>query len=330
MNDVCKQGLSGKEQVRCSIFTKFGNHLSFQAKMSILPLTSVRIPIGHWSICRYRVRYLEASEDVYRNPGWHRSCHRYWALDTGPMNGRVKINGQVYSRDENSVALYAPNTVYEEKLEVGRLICWSWLLIEETGKPSILRTLTGKQGFCILSDPGQVIRQKIQELAHVAQNGSSERSFFLHSLLYHILGALVQLHAQEHIPVRIPHAVLRVHPWRQAVWQMLDKRTDEKFSSQRLADKLGVSLSALTHQYRACCGESLSETVRQWRMEKARALFNQGTLSMKEIAATIGLAHQTYFSKLFKEATSYSPSQYRKLLQSQKKDIKKQGVSSKA
>ena len=111
----------------------------------------IRIATQEWPKCTYRVRYAEARDSILRLPGWHKHRHRLWTVDVGPLKGMVRVNGTVYRRSNSSVGVYAPGTVYEENMEVGRLVSWAWLLIEEDGTPSLLKKLTGDAGFCIFS-----------------------------------------------------------------------------------------------------------------------------------------------------------------------------------
>jgi len=268
-----------------------------------------------WLQCSYRVRYAEAGEDIFKLPGWRTQRYRLWVVDVGAAGGTVRINGKAYRRSNSSVGVYAPGTIYEENLEVGRLTSWSWLLIEEKGGPSLLKRITGDTGFCILSDPGQSIRKKIVEFVDIAKGSFPGRSFLLAALLNHVLGLIFVLHSKhQNEKTKITAGGEQGHPWRKALLTLLEQSSYPAITSKQLANELGISQSTLTHQYRPLCGESFQETIDRWRVEKTCALLIRKDLSIKEIATRVGLSYQSYLSSLFKAVTGYTPSEYRKLI----------------
>lgn len=269
---------------------------------------SIRLLPSHWPRCQYRVRYAEARESIFRTPGWRAFRHRYWVIDVGPRKGNIRVHNKVHRRNQQSVGLYAPGTLYEENVEVGQLVSWTWLLVEEKGTPSRLRALTGKNGFILLNDPGQTIRKAIIALVSVSQSHTEARAFHLNALLHQILATLFDLHECRPPPPssRIPS----VHPWRSTARDYLEANP-ASLNTNELARLLGVSLSTLTHRYHAVCGETLSQTIAGWRLEKASALLTRPELSIKEIATLLGFRHQAHLSGFFKKETGFTPSQYR-------------------
>ncbi len=268
---------------------------------------AIRFISSHWLHCQYRARYAEARESIFKTPGWRAHRHRYWVIDVGPRKGNIRVHNRIHRRNRQSVGLYAPGTLYEENMEVGQLVSWTWLLVEEKGTPSRLQTLTGKDGFILLDDPRQTIRKAIISLVSVSQSHSKARAFHLNALLHQILAALFDLHAcrQPAPPSRPPS----VHPWRSTVRDCLEANSAVPGAAE-LARLLGVSLSTLTHRYHAVCGETLSQTITEWRLEKASSLLARPELSIKEIAARLGFRHQSHFSSYFKKETGLTPSQY--------------------
>ncbi len=261
-----------------------------------------------WPRCRYRIRSAESRESIFSTPGWQAHRHRYWVIDVGPRRSSVRVHGEIRHRNSNSVGLYAPGTLYEEQLEVGQLVSWTWLLVEETGSPSKLRTLTGKQGFALFDDPYQAIRKAIASMVNLSLNPSEGKAFHLNALLHQILGTLFDLH--EHrppVPVKGPAPV---HPWRAIVRDWLEGKQSPPDSAE-LANLLGISLSTLTHRYHQLCGETLGQTISGWRMEKASVLLVRPELSVKEVAMRLGFTHQSHFSAFFREETGFTPTQFR-------------------
>jgi len=276
---------------------------------------ALRIPSYDRLAGSYAVRYAETHESIFKTVGWKKSLHRYWALDVGPVRGSVRVKGEVFRRDRNSVALYAPGVRYDENIEVGSLVSWAWLLIEEQAEPSLLARLTGKKGYCFLTDPTQSVRKQIQYFVESSHLPDLSRGFFLTANLHQILGTLFSLENDSNpsskVKGRASH--LWVHPWRKAAWELLEATEAGTIKSAELAERLGVSLSTLTHRYREHCGESLHDTINGWRLEKACTLLTESDLSIKEIAVRTGLAHQSYLSNFLKKEKGLTPSEYRKI-----------------
>ena len=276
---------------------------------------SLKIPSYNHLAGSYNVKYAEANETILKTPGWKRSRHKYWALDIGPVRGTVRVNGETHSRNRNSVGLYAPGVRYEESIEVGALVSWHWLLIEELASPSLLRQLTGEKGFSFFHDPTQSIRKQIRQLVEASYISTRARGFFLTARLHDILGIMFTLEGRTDSELNSRKQARNpwVHPWRKTAWDLLESASSGSVKSLDLARALNVSLSTLTHRYRDYCGESLRCTVNSWRLEKACTLLTETNLSIKEIAARTGWAHQSYLSNFVKAQKGLTPSEYRQL-----------------
>lgn len=270
---------------------------------------AIEFQSSHWPRCRYRVRAAESRESIFRTPGWHAYRNRYWVIDVGPRRASVRVHDTIYHRNQNSVGVYAPGTLYEEQLEVGQLVSWTWLLVEEEGTPSKLRTLTGQQGFALLEDPRQTVRKTITSLVNLCESPSEGQAFHLNALLYRVLGTLFDLH--EHRPPQITGRPTMTHPWRAVVRDWLEGHQAAP-DTRTLAELLGISPSTLTHRYHQYCGETIGETIASWRMEKASALLTRSDLSVKEVAMRLGFTHQSHFSAFFRRETRLTPTQFRR------------------
>ncbi len=274
------------------------------------------MPIGllphHNRRCTYRLCYGEACSEIYRIPGWRRNSHPYWAVDLTLRELDLRIGGRLIRRAANTVALYSPNLVYEERMEVGARRLQYWVLLEEEGEPSQLAQLTGEKGYYIVSDPAHQFKEAVQEIVAL-KYPQPARGFLVDRGLYTILGLLFTLEHGEIPTISAEGLTPSVHPWAEAVLEALDQTNGQGITLQEMAARIGVSASTFTHRYRAMCGESFKETILRWRIEKARSLLIGSRASMKEIAASVGYTQTSYFCNQFKAATGLSPSVFRKV-----------------
>ncbi len=77
------------------------------------------------------------------------------------------------------------------------------------------------------------------------------------------------------------------------------------------AARLYVSRSKLCAVFKAETGEGLAAYARRRRIERARELLADETLSVAQVAARLGYQRQSAFSQAFKQASGVSPTQWR-------------------
>ena len=82
-------------------------------------------------------------------------------------------------------------------------------------------------------------------------------------------------------------------------------------SAAEVAEAAGVGVSQLNRIARVWTGQSIMESVRRVRVEHARKLLAEPTLSIKEVAAACGFADPYHFSKVFRKIDGLPPSEYR-------------------
>lgn len=83
-----------------------------------------------------------------------------------------------------------------------------------------------------------------------------------------------------------------------------------KISRDHLADELGISSRHLHRQLQKA-GSSYRELVDDLRVEMARTLLKDNSLTMEVIAQRVGFQEATSFSRWFRQMTNASPGEYR-------------------
>lgn len=81
-----------------------------------------------------------------------------------------------------------------------------------------------------------------------------------------------------------------------------------------LGEKYGLSASRLSSLLKEELGLPFSEYLAAKRMQKAKELLKNETLSVEAIAELVGYHDYFYFTKVFKKVTGITPSKYRKSL----------------
>ena len=91
---------------------------------------------------------------------------------------------------------------------------------------------------------------------------------------------------------------------------MDNKLTESTFSIQEFSKAVGMSRMQLHRKLKALTGLSSSEFVRSQRLKLAASLLQTSNANVSEIGYQVGFNDPSYFTKCFKEAYGYSPSEY--------------------
>ena len=88
---------------------------------------------------------------------------------------------------------------------------------------------------------------------------------------------------------------------------VLDNLTNEQFSVEELAVICGISRSQLHKKLKKTTGKSVSQFIREIRLEEAMKMLRQDVATMSEIAYRVGFNSPAYFNTCFKEHYGYPP-----------------------
>ncbi|WP_046755436.1 helix-turn-helix domain-containing protein [Kordia jejudonensis] len=85
---------------------------------------------------------------------------------------------------------------------------------------------------------------------------------------------------------------------------------DYQFNLNYLSKKSGLTPAKLQEGFKALFGRTVSNFIKNVRVELAERLIKTSDLSISEIVYTIGFSSRSYFSKIFKERYNCSPKEY--------------------
>ena len=86
-----------------------------------------------------------------------------------------------------------------------------------------------------------------------------------------------------------------------------DNLTNDQFSVEELAKNIGMSRSQLHRKLNSAIGQSVSQFIREHRLQLGMALLKEGDLTAAEVADRIGFGSATYFNKCFNEYYGFPP-----------------------
>ena len=80
-----------------------------------------------------------------------------------------------------------------------------------------------------------------------------------------------------------------------------------------VADNFKISVYSLSRMFKKQFGMGFSEYVNGKRLEKAKELLETTSLSVRDVAITVGFSEANYFSRLFKQNLGMSPTEFRNM-----------------
>lgn len=92
----------------------------------------------------------------------------------------------------------------------------------------------------------------------------------------------------------------------------IDNNYRSELSLKQLSEIFYVNSQYLCRAFRAQTGKSFKEYVAALRVKEAKALLQEKDRPVAEVARAVGFPDANYFSRVFRELTGRTPSQYRK------------------
>ena len=95
--------------------------------------------------------------------------------------------------------------------------------------------------------------------------------------------------------------------------EIIEKNIDNNdFTVDTLAYALRVSRTSLYNKIKGLTGNTPSDLIRIYRINKAKTLLSSHRHTVTEVAEMVGFSDQKYFREIFKKATGMTPSEYSK------------------
>jgi TolB-like protein/AraC-like DNA-binding protein/Tfp pilus assembly protein PilF len=83
--------------------------------------------------------------------------------------------------------------------------------------------------------------------------------------------------------------------------------TNDQFSAEELARNMGMSRSQLHRKLNSATGQSVSQFIREYRLQLSMEMLREGKLTAAEVSDRVGFGSPTYFSKCFNEYYGFPP-----------------------
>ncbi|WP_419213108.1 helix-turn-helix domain-containing protein [Maribacter sp. X9] len=163
------------------------------------------------------------------------------------------------------------------------------------------------------------IADEVKQLSNVRDSGML-RTLALEGRLYLILALQLLEHQNFQENMNLPESlskedILKIHK----LTEYILKHISESISIKDLCAESSLSPKKLQLGFRLLYSKTVNEYVRQLKLEISRDYLKNTDLSVSEIVYAVGIKSRSYFSKIFFEAYTILPTDYRKELKKNKK-----------
>ncbi len=167
-----------------------------------------------------------------------------------------------------------------------------------------------KESYLMTSDLTQSKLTKIPE----APFGSEQ---VIKNSLELLLISIVRRNYHQKLAKNIDNTSVSVHAEQmvEAILEILNSRVTSSVDLDTIAKELFFSKTYIKTIFKKYVGTSIIQYYNNLKIEKAKQLIAQKQYSITEITAMLGFSSVHYFSRLFKQITDLSPTEYAKTLE---------------
>ncbi|MGO4182154.1 helix-turn-helix domain-containing protein [Paenibacillus sp. TAF43_2] len=154
-------------------------------------------------------------------------------------------------------------------------------------------------------EPASAVVRSLQNLYAEARSNSIQNSYQASSLIYRLMMELLQSSTlQQQEKMNWPQQIKQAAAYMEAEFHRLQSLDD-------VAAAAGLSKYYFTRMFMKTTGMSPMDFVTKLRIEKAVQLLRSSSLTVEEIAHTVGYSSGSYFSKVFRSRVGFPPADFR-------------------
>ncbi|MBM6995313.1 AraC family transcriptional regulator [Paenibacillus sp. DXFW5] len=241
------------------------------------------------------------------------SVHDHYLLHTVfEGKGTYTWGGRVYSCGPGDTFVIFPNGLFTYEADSRHPWHYAWVALKG---PSVHRQfmdvgITPDKPVVSFGDPEQLrelyarLRSSFRQSDHPYLEGLEAAGWM--TLLFHHFGLANQdilPHTAVKEPAMIDRQVDQAIRWFQLQYP-------QQIGIEELSRNLGYHRAHLFNAFKARTGLSPKQYLTKVRIDKAKELLT-GSLTVDQIASSVGFNDALYFSRQFKKSTGMSPSEYR-------------------
>jgi AraC family transcriptional regulator len=201
---------------------------------------------------------------------------------------------------------HACNVLLREPLESTHIYLRSDLFAGPDGSPGVISGLAP-----MLGDQDAVLEHLASAIGDTITGGLPASSLFVDPIAQAIANRFVTINFHKPSTEAGKHPNLLSGRQMARIREFVDANIDSDIRLDHLAELCGRSTEYFVRLFKATSGVSPYQYVLNLRIERARALLADETLSLAEIALACGFSHQEHFTRMFRRFTGITPGRYR-------------------
>ena len=221
--------------------------------------------------------------------------------------GTFESKGIVYHLDRGQAFLICPGKIASYRADEERPWHYGWFGFNGIGVPHFLEAVGFAESVPVISVPRiDELLKRIREMEGIGSTGQ-RRSLELTGLLYRCIALLADSRALE----RRPRESLR-ESYVRSVLEHIEANYSSDLTVEGIAQHIGLQRSYLTKLFSRQMGCNIQQYLIGYRIRVAIALLSDTSLSIGDIARSVGYDDSFLFSKNFHRFTGRSPRDYRR------------------
>lgn len=222
-------------------------------------------------------------------------------------NAELALQGKPSRVEKNTYILLGPHTPHMYR-HLDKPFVNDWFHCTGEGVGSFLTRIGFPLDTPVPARDPFLISRSIMELNHLIRRESPHRDRIIDCDLQSLFMKLEDLRNQTAGLERTSRFFLPLSKLRNGLYSS----PNAAYSVEKLASSVNLSKSYFQHIYKELFGCSVITDLIHARMEYAKYLLNNSTLSVAEVAKMCGYENDTHFMRQFRKFVGATPSQYKK------------------
>lgn len=158
-------------------------------------------------------------------------------------------------------------------------------------------------------------RRVVQLLGQIADELKVQRSFHriaVKNCLCQILLILNRAAGIERSPADPPRPRMRDISRLKPVFDFIHERYCRKMALKEISGASNMSVSHLCRYFKKVTGQTITEYIKRYRVDRAKELLIEDERSITWIAYEVGFESHSYFDRIFHEVTHLTPQEFRR------------------
>lgn len=147
--------------------------------------------------------------------------------------------------------------------------------------------------------------------AHLLFSGEAEETYFRNALKG-MYGAKEYARNLVSRAIQYETYIHKTESVTEQIRQYIDAHYKEEIRRDDLSEMVFLNTDYMSRIFKKEVGVSISSYILQKRVEEAKKLLSQSNLPINTVSIYVGYSNFSYFTKMFKENTGYSPLEYRR------------------